>query len=67
MDVLIRIKRLVIRDQVIFTRKAELEIERDHLTRVLVFEAILNAPAIAKTIRSRNPITGEHESLYIIH
>ncbi len=66
MDVLVRIKRLVVRRKVIFTKKAQLEMAKDQLTRDLVYEAILNAPVIAKTLRSRNPNTGKRESLYII-
>jgi len=66
MDVLARIKRLVLNHQVVFTEKAEIEIERDQLTHELVFEAILNAPAIMKTLRSSNPITGKREYLYVI-
>ncbi|NQU05565.1 MAG: hypothetical protein HQ568_05690 [Calditrichaeota bacterium] len=66
MDVLVRIKRLVIDHKVVFTEKAEIELVRDQLTRRLVFEAILNAPAIMKTLRSRNPFTGKREYLYVI-
>ncbi len=66
MDTLARIKRLVIRRKVIFTKKAQLELEKDHLTRDLIYEAILNAPVIAKTLRSRHPTTGKRESLYVI-
>ncbi|MBM3328877.1 MAG: hypothetical protein FJY67_05310 [Calditrichaeota bacterium] len=39
---------------------------REHLTERMVKEAIINAPAISKTIRSRHPVTGEREYLYII-
>jgi len=66
MDILARIKRLVIRRKVVFTKKAQFELEKDHLTRDLVYEAIINAPAIAKTIRSHHPTTGKRESLYVI-
>ncbi len=66
MDVLLTIKRLVLRHDVIFTRKAEDEMERDDLDREMVVEAILNAPAIAKRIRSVNPRTGGKEYLYVI-
>ena len=48
MDVLIRIKRLVVSHQVLFTEKAEIEMARDSLTPELVYEAILNAPAISR-------------------
>lgn len=66
MDVLIRIKRLVISRRVLFTEKAEIEMARDALTPELVYEAILNAPAIFKVLRSRSPRAGGSETLYVI-
>jgi hypothetical protein len=66
MEVLIQIKRLVISRRVLFTEKAEIELERDALTPELVYEAILNAPAIFKILRSHNPRTGKAEKLYVI-
>jgi hypothetical protein len=66
MDIFIRIKRLVISRRVLFTEKAELEMAIDALTPELVFEAILNAPAIFKVLRSRNPKTRKSEKLYVI-
>ena len=66
MDVLARIKRLVIARRVLFTEKAESEMAADALTPELVYEAILNAPAIFKTLRSRNRHTGKRELLYVI-
>jgi len=63
---LIRIKRLVVAQRVIFTMKAEGEMYADGLTHELVFEAIINAPAIAKTLRSQNPQSGQRETLYVI-
>lgn len=66
MDLLVRIKRLVIAGQVIFTEKAEDEMNADDLTPELVYEAILNAPAITKILRSRNPRSGQRERLYVI-
>lgn len=66
MELLVRIKRLVIAGQVIFTEKAEDEMNADNLTPELVYEAILNAPAITKTLRSRNPVSGRREKLYVI-
>lgn len=65
MDSLIRIKRLVIARQVVFTEKAEAEMAEDHLLPEMVYEAILNAPAIAKVLRSRNPFAGRYEKLYV--
>jgi hypothetical protein len=66
MDILARIKRLVAQGNISFTRKAELEMLIDHLTPGLVCEAIMNAPAIAKKVRSKNPRTGIREMLYVI-
>jgi len=66
MSIILKIKRLLISGNVEFTEKAFIEIERDHLTPELVVEAILNAPAIRKTIVSHNPYTGQRENLYII-
>ncbi len=39
---------------------------RDALTPELVYEAILNAPAIFKVLRSRNLKAGRSERLYVI-
>ncbi len=66
MDILIRIKRLVISRRVLFTEKADQEMAADSLTPEMVYEAILNAPAIFKVLRSRNPKTGKAERLYVI-
>ena len=66
-DLFTRIKRLVIAGQVLFTEKAEDEMGIDDLTLELVYEAILNAPAITKTLRSRNPVSAKRESLYVIN
>jgi hypothetical protein len=38
----------------------------EFLTRELVYESILNAPAIFKALRSRNPQTKAVEKLYVI-
>jgi hypothetical protein len=66
MDILITIKRLALRHDLIFTSKAEDEMERDDLDREMVVEAILNAPAITKRLRSVSPRTGRKELLYVI-
>jgi hypothetical protein len=66
METLVRIKRLVIARHVLFTEKAEDEMAVEHLTPELVFESIVNAPAINKTLRSRNPKSGKTERLYVI-
>jgi hypothetical protein len=66
MDIFVNIKRLVVARRVIFTEKAENEMAADELTPELVYESILNAPAIYKVLRSRNPRTKQAEKLYII-
>ena len=66
MDIFVRIKRLVVARRVVFTEKAETEMVADELTPELVYESILNAPAIFKVLRSRNPHTKQAESLYVI-
>ena len=66
MDVFIRIKRLVVARRVVFTEKAETEMLANSLTPELVYESILNAPAIFKVLRSRNPHTKRAERLYVI-
>ncbi len=66
MDAFVQIKRLVIARKVLFTQKAEGEMAEDSLTPELVYESILNAPAIFKTLRSRNPKTQKAERLYVI-
>lgn len=67
MDVLIRIKRLVIRGAVQFIQKARDEMERDDLTANDVREAVINAPIISKTLRSMSS-SRRHagEKLYVI-
>jgi hypothetical protein len=63
MDIFIRIKRLVVGRRVLFTEKAETEMAVESLTPELVYESILNAPAIFKVLRSRNPRTKRAEKL----
>jgi hypothetical protein len=43
-----------------------LELDRDNLNEELVCEAIINAPAISKKLRSANPTSGQQEYLYVI-
>jgi len=67
MDVLLQIKRLVVRGWIRFTEKAREEMEADGLGAAEVVESIVNAQAIAKTLRSpsrakRHP----GEKLYVI-
>ena len=66
MDILVRIKRLVIARHVLFTQKAENEMASDALTPEMVYESILNAPTIFKALRSRTPRSRKTERLYVI-
>ncbi len=67
MDVLLRIKRLVLRGQVRFTEKARDEMEADDLGAIEVLESIVNAQTIAKTLRSRSQHRRHGgEKLYVI-
>lgn len=66
MDLLVRIKRCVLQGHVRFTNKAREELERDDLTVLDVREALVNASAIYKSIRSTHPTTRRRESLHII-
>ena len=66
-DILIRIKRAVLAGHYAFSEKARLEMEFDGLTELDVAEAILNAVAIYKTIRSTSPLRAKtREYLHII-
>ena len=68
MDLLIRIKRAVLSGQLVFTRKAIEERERDGLTDQEVRESIINATAIYKTIRSNTRYRRSRgELLHIIY
>jgi len=66
MDVFARIKRLVLAGDVAFTRKAANELRRDGLKRSEVYEAIINAPCISKTLSSHSPTERGREKLYVI-
>jgi hypothetical protein len=67
MDVLVRIKRAVLAGRYLFSDKASVELEADDLTELDVAEAIVNAVAIYKTLRSRSPRRGRAgEKLYVI-
>jgi hypothetical protein len=66
-DILIRIKRAVLAGRYAFSEKARIEMEIDGIIDMDVAESILNAVAIYKTIRSRNPNDQrKREYLYII-
>ena len=67
MDLLLRIKRLALRGAVRFTEKARDEMEVDALTPSDVIESLVNAQAVAKTIRSRSRARRyAGEKLYVI-
>ena len=67
MDVLFRIKQLVLRGCIRFTEKARGEMDADGLGVNQVVESIVNAQSIAKTVRSRS-YAKRHasERLYVI-
>ena len=67
MDVLVRIKRLVVRGAVRFTEKARLELEHDGLEPEDAMEAIVSAQSVYKVLRSRSPSRrSPGERLYVI-
>ena len=67
MDILIKIKRLVIGRRVIFSAKAREERLASDLTVEDILESILNAPTINKTLRSTSPFRkSQREKLYVI-
>jgi hypothetical protein len=67
-DVLKRIKRCILRGQVRFTFKAELEMLADQLLRTDVLESIMNAQGITKVLRPRGTVARPPgERLYVIH
>ena len=65
MDILHRIKRLLIRGHFKFSFKAAHEMDVDDLEEADVVEAVMNATEIAKTLRSSSP-RGHGEKLYVI-
>ena len=67
MDVLTKIKRLVIARKVIFTEKARTERYADGLSVEDILESIVNAPSINKTLNSSSPHRAKRkEKLYVI-
>jgi hypothetical protein len=66
MDILSRIKRLVLSRRIVFTKKAEDEMYADGLDEDDVIESIVNAHRIDKVIRSANPRGAGTERLYVI-
>jgi len=66
-DVLVKIKRLVLKGRYKFSEKASLEMEADGITEFDIVESILNAVTIYKTLRSRSPLREQaKEYLYVI-
>jgi hypothetical protein len=66
-EILVRIKRAVLRGRMRLTEKALIEMRIDGLAREDVAESIVNATSIYKTIRSTNPQrTRPREYLYVI-
>lgn len=66
-EILKRIKRLILTDHYLFTEKAIIERERDHLSEEDVLESIMNAQNIYKTLRSKSPQrTDRKEKLHVI-
>ena len=64
---LLRIKRCCLIGRVVFTEKAEAEHIADGLGRDDIVEAVVNAPAIYKTLRSRSLRSKvRRETLYVI-
>ena len=67
MDILSKIKRLVIARQVVFSAKAREERLDGGLSVEDVLESILNAPAINKVLNSTSPFRkNRKEKLYVI-
>jgi len=67
LDILVKIKRLVIARRVIFSAKAREERLADDLTVEDILESILNAPTINKTLRSTSRFRkSQREKLYVI-
>lgn len=67
MDVLVRIKRLVLNGRVRYTWKARDEMVEDGLSDAMVVESLVNAQFIAKTLRSRSRFRSRAgEKLYVI-
>lgn len=67
MDVLLVIKRLAFRRNLIFTLKAENEMYQDDITKDDVIESLVNALRVDKVLRSRSPFReSARDRLYVI-
>jgi arginine/lysine/ornithine decarboxylase len=66
-DVLVKIKRLIIARRVVFSSKAREERMACELTVEEILESILNAQTINKVLRSTSPFRkSQKEKLYVI-
>jgi hypothetical protein len=66
-DILVKIKRLVIARRIVFSEKAREERLSCELTVEEIIESILNAPTINKTLKSTSPFRkSQREKLYVI-
>lgn len=66
-DILVKIKRAVLRGNYIFSEKARLEMELNRITDMDVVESIINAVAIYKKLRSTRILGNKKvDYLYII-
>lgn len=66
-DVLVKIKRLVLKGHDEFSKKARAEMEMDGITETDVIASMLNAGVIYKTIRSTSPLRKKAKGyLYVI-
>ena len=67
MQILVRIKRLLLSGRYAFSLKAEVEMFADDITSRDVIESVINAPAVTKVLRSRSQRRpARHEKLYVI-
>ncbi len=67
MDLLLTLKRLAFRRNLIFTFKAEQEMEADDITKDDVIEALVNAHRIDKVLHSRSTLRrSSRDRLYVI-
>lgn len=66
MDILHRIKHLIVRGRYRFTYKAARELHADNLEPEDALESILNATTIKKSIRSRSIRRGESREMFYV-
>ncbi len=66
-DVLLFIKSLVLRERVIFTEKARIEMETDNLLQIEVLESILNARRLRTKISTSPYHRSRREKVFIFN